>query len=134
MNIVPFIDICLVLVVIFMISSIVDRSSISVQLPKAEISHSASGNNAIDTTLIISIDNNGEVFATSSYLSILDRKINPADLRGLLELLTKDSQTSDVFIRADADTKYQTLISILSECKNSGHFNVKLVTDNTEDK
>lgn len=132
MNIVPFIDICLVLVVVFMISSIVDRSSIEVQLPKAEISHTATASDTVDNTLIISISKDNEIFVTSSFLSMLDHQIKPTELSGLLEMLKKDSKTSDVFIRADANTKYQNLISVLNECKKGKYFNVKLVTDKTE--
>ncbi|UKA04593.1 ExbD/TolR family protein [Photobacterium damselae] len=132
MNIVPFIDICLVLLVVFMISSIVDRSSIEVQLPKAEISHTSTANDTVDNTLIISISKDNDIYITSSFLSMLDHKINASELSGLLEMLKKDSKTSDVFIRADANTRYQNLISVLNECKRGKYFNVKLVTDKAE--
>ena len=133
MNIVPFIDICLVLVVVFMISSIVDRSSIEVQLPKAQTSHTISSPaQSVDNTLIISISKNAKIFITSSYLSMLDHEVKISELEGLLTMLKSDSHTSDVFIRADASTKYQNIITVLNEVKRGDYFKVKLVTDEAE--
>ena len=132
MNIVPFIDICLVLLVVFMISSIVDKSSIEVQLPKSKTTHVPITSQTVDNTLIISISKDDKIFITSSFLSMLDHQVAGNELVGLLTMLKSDSHTSDVFIRADANTKYQSIISVLDEVKKCNYFKVKLVTDETE--
>ncbi len=114
-NVIPFVDIMLVLLTIVLTTStFIATGGISVQLPKA------SGKS--EETLkvrTIDIDGKGRIFFTGSPCTILE----------LTERLKHLDRNSPFLIRADRDLPLQTFVDLLDTVKNSGFQKVSLQTE-----
>lgn len=116
-----------------MATATAEKSSIQVELPKTEVSSQVPSVSEVDKSVILSLSRNNELFVTSSYIGVIDKKIEKKELSGLLTLLKNDSKSTDILIRADADTRYQYLVDVITEVKKNNFFTVKLVTDLDKD-
>ncbi len=132
MNVVPYIDVMLVLLVIFMISAPLLNQSVEVELPPSdnsqeiEIEGSAEGK----LPLVISIDKNGAYFvdqAGDDPLPVTKRSIEAITTSTLRE----DPKT-EVYIRADKSVAYGAVMTVMDILKSSGAESVGLITENEE--
>ena len=108
-NIVPFVDIVLVLLIIFMItSSAIAKASISVDLPSA-----ASAGNAVSSTLNVVLNDKGELY--------LNGKITDYDQLGtyVARAAWKEKDLQAV-ISADKSIDYGRVIKIIDVVKSNG--------------
>jgi len=108
-NITPFTDVVLVLLVIFMITTpIILQSGIKVNLPKASAAEAESSKN-----LIVTIDPAGNIF-------IEKRKVQIEDLKEELTAVLASRPDAAVIIKGDKEVKYDTVIQVLDAAKQSG--------------
>ena len=108
-NIVPFVDIVLVLLIIFMLtSSAIVRASIAVDLPSA-----ASAGSAVSSTLNIVLNDNGELFLNG------DPVTHKALGAHVARASWKDEDLQAV-ISADKSVGYGQVISIIDVVKGNG--------------
>jgi biopolymer transport protein ExbD len=108
-NITPFTDVVLVLLVIFMITTpIILQSGIKVNLPKASAAESESSKN-----LIVTIDPAGNIY-------IEKRKVLIEDLKEELTAVLASRPDAAVIIKGDKEVKYDTVIQVLDAAKQSG--------------
>jgi len=108
-NITPFTDVVLVLLVIFMITTpIILQSGIKVNLPKASAAESESSKN-----LIVTIDPSGNIY-------IEKRKVQIDDLKEELTAVLASRPDAAVIIKGDKEVKYDTVIQVLDAAKQSG--------------
>jgi biopolymer transport protein TolR len=117
-NVTPFVDVMLVLLVIFMVTSPMLVSGVHVELPKTK-SAALSGQ---DEPLSITIEKNGSVY-------IHESKIKLSDLNAKLSAVLKEKKETRIFVRGDKDVDYGTVMHVFSEIKESGYNNVALVTE-----
>lgn len=128
MNVVPFIDIMLVLLIVFMITTPVINESVKVDLPKAAAEK-------IEVTsdtpiLIISVNADEKVFLSLNGAPI---KVNSID--DLKVSLNKEIQTSpdaQLFLRGDKGVSYGVIMNVMTSLKNSGLKNIGLMTESSE--
>ena len=123
-NVVPYIDVMLVLLVIFIATAPVVMQGVTVDLPKAQ----AEAMNADQRTPIIaSIDRAGQYYVSMDSTSI---KVPELDKVGevVASELAKDP-TRPVVVQGDAQVTYDSVIQLMNALKNSGVHSVGLVTD-----
>lgn len=109
-NMVPFIDVVLILLIIFMvITPFLMQTQINVELPKS------SSKNAVSKDHIIKI----EVFK-NGVIHVNQRAVKLAGLEQELVLLMGKSSEKTILVQADKDTNVQTLVTILDVSKKLG--------------
>ncbi len=107
-NITPFTDVVLVLLIIFMIATpFIYQSSLKVQLPQASKSEEASRD------LIITINAQGEVF-------LEDKKLDLAALKYRLTAMVKSKPDTTVIINGDKNAKYDSVMQVMDVLTRSG--------------
>lgn len=119
-NVTPFVDVMLVLLVVFMITAPLLTTGVSVNLPK-------SGAPTIleqDEPLSITVTSEGEIF-------IQDTAIPKNELAAKLQAIAENRTEVRVFVRGDMSIDYGTVMSTVSAIKAAGLSNIALVTDST---
>ena len=116
-NVVPFVDILLVLLVIFMLTAHVMEYGLEVEVPTVK-----KDKQTAEILPVVSITKAGEVY-------LADKPVN-------LNLLGKEIQkrfpkAKDVYVRADAGLVWQILAQVISEL-NESKVKVRLVTQPTD--
>ena len=108
-NITPFTDVVLVLLVIFMVTTpLMVHPGIKVKLPNASKADMEEGKN-----IVLVIDSKGSVFMN-------DRKVEINDLKERLTASIANSPDSSVIVKADKEVKYDSVIKVIDAAKESG--------------
>ena len=129
-NVVPYIDVMLVLLVIFMITAPILTQGVTVDLPKAE-------SQAVKTTdkepIIVSVNAEGEYFLNVDQNPDMPMTAENLMVRVAAELaLAKESgQTVNVLVKGDQGVPYGRVVLAMSALKQAGAEQVGLVTDST---
>jgi biopolymer transport protein TolR len=107
-NITPFTDVVLVLLIIFMIATpFIYQSSLNVQLPQASKSEETTRD------MIVTIDHRGEVFLDNTKMDLRTLKMK------LLSAVRSKPNTS-VIINGDKDVKYDSVIQVMDIITQAG--------------
>ncbi|MDB5460565.1 MAG: biopolymer transporter ExbD [Caulobacteraceae bacterium] len=122
-NVTPFVDVMLVLLIIFMVAAPLATVSIHVELPPAVAKPSPNPPKPV----YISIQTNGNTFigdAPTDLASIGD------DLRKLVG--KRDPSKERIFIRGDQDAMYKDFMGVMNALQDNGFYSVALIgTDTT---
>ncbi len=118
-NVTPFVDVMLVLLIIFMVAAPLLTVGVPVELPKTAA-------NALPTDseepLTVTITASGEVQIQTTP--------TPRDaLVAKLRAIAAERQTDRVFLRADGSIPYENVMQIMGALNAGGFSNVGLVTD-----
>jgi biopolymer transport protein ExbD/biopolymer transport protein TolR len=116
-NIVPFVDVVLVLLVIFMITAPILQSGIEVELPKTKTVKEVS-----EARLVITIDR-----AQRVYLG--NEPVNIHEIGQLVRSRMQNAQTDAVFLRCDETVPFGSFATVIDELRQSGIQNVSVVTE-----
>lgn len=127
MNVVPYIDVMLVLLVIFMVTTPMMTTGVDVDLPK-EQTKTLSQN---QLPVIVSLTGNGEIFI--SYEDFVDVPTSESELIKILSSLqAKGSadglQPLQVMINADQNNQYSAIMSLMANLQQAGIQKVGLLT------
>jgi biopolymer transport protein ExbD len=115
-NVTPFIDVILVLLIIFMIAAPLATVDISVDLPAA----SAERNPRPDKPLFLTLK-------SDLTLSIENDSVNRGALATALDKATAGDKEQRVFLRADKTVPYGELMTLMNELRTAGYLHVALV-------
>ena len=119
MNLIPLIDIMLVLMIIFLVTATVANPSIPLTLPKTTA-------DIIDPppeAITISINANGEVAWN-------DKIITLAELEQRFNTAGQAAQKPTVQLRADKESRYDTVAQVMSRASEAGLSDIAFVSDN----
>lgn len=116
-NITPMVDVMLVLLVIFMVTSPMLVAGINVDLPET----TAAPVTGQDEPLAIDITNKGAIYLN-------DTEIKPELLTLKLKAITKEKMDSRIFIRGDKNVDYGKVMEIIAMINEAGYNKVALVT------
>ena len=116
-NVTPFVDVMLVLLIIFMVTAPMMTQGVDVALPEA----TAEPLPAEKEQLIISIDNKAAVF-------INDVPVTVDDLNEKLKRIMSNRSDREVYLKADKDIPYGTVVRVMSEIKLAGVEKLGMVT------
>ena len=107
-NITPFTDVVLVLLIIFMIATpFIYQSSMKVQLPQASKSEETSRD------VIITINAQGEVF-------LEDKRLDLDTLKYRLTSMVRSKPDTTVIINGDKNAKYDSVMQVMDVLTRSG--------------
>ncbi len=121
-NVTPFVDVMLVLLIVFMITAPLLTVGVPVELPKTE----AKQLSADETPLTVTIRADGVVF-------LQETQISEDQLLGKLEALAKEGLQSRIFIRADDAVNYGAVARVMAKINAAGYRNIGLVTDTLDE-
>ena len=109
-NMVPFIDITLILLIIFMVMSpLLVQMQLSVDLPKAK----AINTTAEDDVIRIEVLKSGAIL-------LADKKISPAALERELVLRMGKANKKTILVQADKEVAIQTVVDVFDTAKKLG--------------
>ena len=107
-NITPFTDVVLVLLIIFMIATpFIYQSSMNVQLPQASKSEETTRD------MIVTISAQGEVFLDNT-------KMDLRTLKGRLSAAVKSKPQTSVIINGDKNVRYDSVIQVMDVITQAG--------------
>ena|SRR6185295_1903302 len=116
-NIVPFVDVMLVLLIIFMITAPILQSGIEVSVPKTKTIREIN-----EQRLVVNIDHAQLVY-------IGDQPVNIHDLGTKLRAQMRNPQADSVFLRCDEAVPFGTFATVVDTLRQSGIENVSIVTE-----
>ena len=122
-NVVPYIDVMLVLLVIFMISAPLMVQGIQVNLPEASSEALPVKNNE---PLIISIDQEGKIFLETE--STKNQSLTLSELNSFVSRIFEASPNMQVVIRGDASVAYQRVMVVMAELQSAGASDIGLIS------
>ena len=115
-NVTPFVDVMLVLLIVFMITAPLLTVGVTVDLPKTKASQlSAKGD-----PIVISIKQNGELF-------IQERVVDALQLLPRLEAISSGNKNLRIYVRGDKNVPYGIVLDTIAKIKSSGFKKVALV-------
>ena len=115
-NVTPFVDVMLVLLIVFMITAPLLTVGVSVDLPKTK----ASQLNSKGDPIVVSIKKNGELF-------IQERKIDSLQLLPRLKAISSGNKNLRIYVRGDKNVSYGIVLETIAKIKSSGFKKVALV-------
>ena len=116
-NVTPFVDVMLVLLIIFMVTAPMMTQGVDVALPEA----TAEPLPAEEENFMISIDNKATIF-------INDVPVTVDDLNEKLKRIMGNRSDREVYLKADKDIPYGTVVRVMSEIKLAGVEKLGMVT------
>ena len=117
-NVTPFVDVMLVLLIIFMVTAPMMMQGVDVSLPEA----TAEPLESEKEHLIITIDTKNQVF-------INDFQVSVEGLGEKLKKILEGRSDREVFLRADKDISYGTVVQVMAEAKGAGVEKLGMVTE-----
>jgi biopolymer transport protein TolR len=120
-NVTPLVDVMLVLLIIFMVTTPMMTEGIDVELPRVE----ASAVSASEEPLVVSIDEKKRVY-------IGKRAFSQDELAAKLAAIKKTSGKDMVLLRADESVPYGYVMSTMAEIRKAGIEKVGMVTEPVE--
>ncbi|CAK7009429.1 MAG: Biopolymer transport protein ExbD [Desulfovibrio sp.] len=109
-NVTPFVDVMLVLLIIFMITAPMMTEGVDVDLPQTK---SAASLPTDKDHIILTIRKNGTVFVDTYAVTNLD------DLEAQIKAVATD-QKRQVFLQADKDVPYGTVVTVIGHIRSAG--------------
>ena len=115
-NITPLVDVVLVLLIIFMVTAPILQTGIEVNLPQ--------------TRMVQAVDPEQRAVITISREELLFYRSNPVNFNELGEWLRQEIGGSGepIFLQADEDVRWKTIVSGVDEIRVSGYDRINLVT------
>ena len=118
-NVTPFVDVMLVLLIIFMVAAPLLTVGVEIELPKTSA-------RALPTEkeqpLTFSLTKDKELY-------LQDTKIEFSDLIPKLKQIAEQRDDNRIFIRADGANNYSTIMEIMGALNSSNFSNISLVTE-----
>ncbi|WP_235906795.1 biopolymer transporter ExbD [Pseudomonas saliphila] len=116
MNITPFVDVMLVLLIIFMVAAPLATVDIPVDLP----SNASTANPAPADPVYVSVQPGGNLF-------VQEEAVRLADLTALIGTLTGGQTDTRMFLRGDQAVDYGTLMRVMNTLQKGGYTRISLV-------
>jgi biopolymer transport protein TolR len=117
-NMTPFIDVILVLLIIFMVAAPLLASGVPIDLPKTQ----ASALNIDQKPISIAIDDKGDVY-------LMDQEVPLDQLAARLEAVTKSGFDERIYLRGAKSVNYGRVAEVMSLITTAGYKKVALVTE-----
>lgn len=117
-NVTPFVDVMLVLLIIFMVTAPMMTNGVKVDVPQT--THEQMDVN--EKTLVISIDSSRHVF-------INQYELNASEVREKLPTILDVKRTGDVYLKADKSLPYGLVMDVMAQIRDSGIEHIGMVTE-----
>ena len=117
-NVTPMVDVMLVLLIVFMVAAPLLTVGVPVDLPKTQAA-ALSGDNE---PLTITIDGKGQIF-------LQETAVKADELVPRLTAIAKNGYEQRIFVRADNNIDYGTVMDVMGRISSAGFAKVGLVTE-----
>ena len=118
-NVTPFVDVVLVLLIIFIVAAPLLTVGVEIKLPETSAEALPSED---EEPLAISVAQDGSVALQSSTIPV-------DDLIPRLRAVMAERSSDKIFIRGDSEVRYEVIMQIMGALNNAGYRNIGLVTD-----
>ena len=116
-NVTPFVDVMLVLLIVFMVTAPLLTVGVPVDLPKTKASQISDD----QTPLVVTIKQNGE-------FTLQNRDITPEELVPRLQAVARVKPETRIFVRGDKNVSYGDVIAVMGRIQEAGFSRVALIT------
>lgn len=116
-NVTPFVDVMLVLLVIFMVTAPIIQQGVQVNLPQAR----SAAIPGTEEHLVVTVEKSGKIYLNDNAMSLAELG---AKLRGIKKL----DANKQVYLRADQDVRYGVVMKTIAEIKQAGIERLGMVT------
>ena len=117
-NVTPFVDVMLVLLIIFMVTAPLLTSGVPLELPEVK----GQQLQANKEPLTISVQKDGKVY-------IQETQVQLNDIAAKLKAIAKGGHDEPIFVRGDKGIDYGTVMRVMGRIKQGGFNKVSLVTE-----
>jgi biopolymer transport protein TolR len=117
-NVTPFVDVVLVLLIIFMVTAPMMQQGIDVDLPET----TTQALRVKEEPLIITVKKNGKFF-------LARKEIPKGELTAKLTAIFDGSDRKEVYLRADRDAAYHLVVTALAAAREAGAKSLGMVTE-----
>lgn len=118
-NVTPFVDVMLVLLIIFMVAAPMLTVGVPVELPRTSAGALPAEQ---EEPLSITLTADGTVL-------IMSTEIDPSDLIPQLRAVAAERRDNKVFLRADGAIPYERVVQVMGALNSGGFNNIGLVTE-----
>ncbi len=120
-NVTPFVDVMLVLLVIFMVTAPMLTAGVQVDLPQS----SAKPVEGTDEPLTVSVTSGGEIF-------IQETAVSMETLQAKLNAIVGEKRDTRIFVRGDKAIDYGLVMRVIGEINAAGLTKVALITESAQ--
>jgi biopolymer transport protein TolR len=122
-NVTPFVDVMLVLLVIFMVTAPMMMQGVDVSLPETTSQPLA----AKKENLVITINNQNQIYINNHQVSV-------EFLQEKLKKILEGRDSREVYLRADREISYGFVVRVMAEIKTAGVDKLGMVTEPIREK
>ena len=122
-NVTPFVDVMLVLLVIFMVTAPMMQSGFDVDLPQVK----AKTIQTNEKSLIVTISKDKKI-------EILDYEFALDRLKSKLEFISKSRADKEIYLKSDKTVPYGFVMEVMAEIKDAGYEKLGMITMPLEEK
>jgi biopolymer transport protein TolR len=115
-NVVPLVDVVLVLLIIFMLTAPIIQSGIEVTVPKTRTVKELT-----QERLVVTINREQVLFVDNT-------RININELEARLKARIKDPTQAMIYLRADEEVPFGSIAKVMDRAKQAGIININVVT------
>ncbi len=121
-NVTPFVDVMLVLLVIFMVTAPLIQSGVEVDIPETQAKNIIETR---ETDIILTVNSKEQIFINKN-------KINIRSLKAKLEEIYKGKRKKEIYLRADKKIPYGFIVKVMAIAKNAGIESMGMITEQEE--
>lgn len=118
-NVTPFVDVMLVLLIIFMVAAPMMTQGVDVSLPEVAAD---SISQEEESPFVVSVNKEGHIY-------INDFRIEPEKFEAKLKAIFKEKVRQKVFLRADKSVPYGLVVDVMAKIRASGIKKLGMITD-----
>ncbi|MGJ8571126.1 MAG: protein TolR [Hoeflea sp.] len=121
-NVTPFVDVMLVLLIIFMVAAPMMTVGVPIDLPETE----AKALNSETQPITVSVNSSGQVFLQETEIAI-------DEVVAKLEAISTTGYNERIYVRGDTNADYGTVMKVMARISAAGFKNLGLVTLQEQD-
>ena len=122
-NVTPFVDVMLVLLIIFMVAAPLLTVGVPIDLPETQ----AKALNSETQPITVSIKEGGQIYLQETEIPI-------DEVVAKLQAISKTGYDERIYVRGDKTADYGTVMNVMSRISYAGYKNLGLVTEQEQDK
>ena len=116
-NVTSLVDVAFTLLIIFMITAPILQGGIEIRVPEA-----AAGPLSSSEALVVSIDENEQLYVD-------DAPVTFDEFDATIEQVIKNYESDEVFLKADADLRFEIVVRVLGRIQESGASGVNIIAN-----